>query len=98
MEGIAIILILTLIMLVISNSASNTSNTSNNREINRAKMKRSILEIEDILSLKDSHLAIELDLMSDQELSDLYHESKSKFEIYISERNADNNKKALEDF
>lgn len=95
MEGIAIILILALLMLVISNSASNTSN---NREINRAKMKRSILEIEDILSLKDSHLAIELDLMSDQELSDLYHESKSKFEIYISERNADNNKKALEDF
>lgn len=95
MEGIAIILILVLLMLVISNNASNTIN---NREINRAKMKRSILEIEDILSLKDSHLAIELDLMSDQELSKLYHESKSKFEIYISERNADNNKKALEDF
>lgn len=95
MEGIAIILILALLMLVISNSASNTNN---NREINRAKMKRSILEIEDILSLKDSHLAIELDLMSDRELSDLYRESKSKFEIYISERNADNNKKALEDF
>ena len=95
MEGIAIILILALLMLVISNSAINTGN---NREINRAKMKRSILEIEDILSLKDSHLAIELDLMSDQELSDLYHESKSKFEIYISERNANNNKKALEDF
>ena len=95
MEGIAIILILALIMLVISNSARNTNNT---REINRAKMKRSILEIEDILSLKDSHLSIELDLMSDQELSELYHESKSKFDSYITERNAANNKKALEEF
>lgn len=95
MEGIAIILILALLMLVISNSASNTSN---NREINLDKMKKSILDIEKILNLNDAHHEIELDLMSDQELSELYHESKSKFDSYITERNAANNKKALEEF
>ncbi len=95
MEGIAIILILALLMLVISNSASNTDN---NQEIIRAKMKRSILEIEKILNLSDTHIDLELDRMSDEELSKLYSELGEKFDTYIRERNAAQNKKALEDF
>lgn len=95
MEGIAIILILALLMFVISNSASNASN---NREINRAKMKRSILEIEDILNLSDTHIDLELDRMSDQDLNNLYQELGEKFDHYIIERNAASNKQALEDF
>ena len=95
MEDIAIILILALLMFVISNSASNASN---NREIKRAKMKRSILEIEDILNLSDTHIDLELDRMSDQDLNNLYQELGEKFDTYIRERNAASNKKALEDF
>lgn len=95
MEGIAIVLILALLILVTSNS---TSNASNNREIKRAKMKRSILEIEKILNLSDTHIDIELDRMSDQDLTNLYQDLGEKFDHYIVERNAKNNKQALEDF
>ena len=95
MEGIAIFLILALLMLITSNS---TSNTINNREIKRAKMKRSILEIEKILNLSDTHIDIELDRMSDQDLTNLYQDLGEKFDHYIVERNAKNNKQALEDF
>ena len=95
MEGIAIVLMLALLMLVTSNSASNASN---NREIKRAKMKRSILEIEKILNLSDTHIDIELDRMSDQDLTNLYQDLGEKFDHYIIEQNAANNKKSLEDF
>ena len=95
MEGISIILMLALLMLVTSNSASNASN---NREIKRAKMKRSILEIEDILNLSDTHIDIELDRMSDQGLTNLYKDLGEKFDRYIIEQIAANNKKSLEDF
>ena len=74
------------------------SNASNNREIKRAKMKRSILEIEKILNLSDTHIDIELDRMSDQDLAKLYQDLREKFDQYIIERNAKNNKQALEDF
>lgn len=69
-----------------------------NPRIDRKTMIESILQIEKILNLNDTHYKIELDLMSDRELSELYQESKSKFEIYIRERNAAHNKKALEEF
>lgn len=95
MEGISIVLMLALLMLVTSNSASNASN---NREIKRTKMKRSILEIEDILNLSDTHIDIELDRMSDQDLAKLYQDLGEKFDYYIIEQNAANNKKSLEDF
>ena len=95
MEGISIVLMLALLMLVTSNSASNASN---NREIKRTKMKRSILEIEDILNLSDTHIDIELDRMSDQDLAKLYQDLGEKFDQYIIEQNAANNKKSLEDF
>lgn len=95
MEGISIVLMLALLMLVTSNSASNASN---NLEIKRAKMKRSILEIEKILNLSDTHIDIELDRMSDQDLAKLYQDLREKFDQYIIERNAKNNKQALEDF
>lgn len=95
MEGISIVLMLALLMLVTSNSASNASN---NREIKRTKMKRSILEIEDILNLSDTHIDIELDRMSDQDLTNLYRDLGEKFDYYIIEQNAANNKKSLEDF
>ena len=95
MEGISIVLMLALLMLVTSNSASNASN---NREIKRTKMKRSILEIEDILNLSDTHIDIELDRMSDQDLAKLYQDLGEKFDHYIIEQNAANNKKSLENF
>ena len=95
MEGISIVLMLALLMLVTSNSASNASN---NREIKRTKMKRSILEIEDILNLSDTHIDIELDRMSAQDLTNLYRDLGEKFDYYIIEQNAANNKKSLEDF
>lgn len=95
MEGISIVLMLALLMLVTSNSASNASN---NREIKRAKMKRSILEIEDILNLSDTHIDLELDRMSDQDLTNLYKDLGEKFDHYIIEQIAANNKKSLEDF
>ena len=95
MEGISIVLMLALLMLVTSNSASNASN---NREIKRTKMKRSILEIEDILNLSDTHIDIELDRMSDQDLAKLYQDLGEKFDHYIIEQNAASNKKSLEDF
>lgn len=98
MEGISIVLMLDLLMLVTSNSASNASNASNNREIKRAKMKRSILEIEKILNLSDTHIDIELDRMSDQDLTNLYQDLGEKFDQYIIERNAANNNQALEEF
>ena len=69
-----------------------------NPKIDRKKMIDSILQIEKILNLSNTHLEIELDLMSDQDLTNLYRNSVEKFDRYIAERNADNNKKALEDF
>lgn len=95
MEGISIVLMLALLILVTSNSASNASD---NQEIKRTKMKRSILEIEDILNLSDTHIDIELDRMSDQDLTNLYQDLGEKFDHSIIERNAKNNKQALEDF
>lgn len=68
------------------------------KEIDRDKMKESILKIEKILNFSDTHIDIELDRMSDRELSRLYHDLGEKFDYYISERNAASNKKALEDF
>lgn len=67
-------------------------------KISRDKMKKSILEIEEILNLDDSHHEIELDRMSDQALTRLYQDLGEKFDHYIVERNAKNNKNALEDF
>ena len=69
-----------------------------NPMIDRKKMIDSILQIEKILNLNDTHYEIELDRMSDQDLTKLYQDLGEKFDRYISERNADNNKKALEDF
>ena len=68
------------------------------KEIARDKMKRSILDIEKILNLDDTHHEIELDRMSDQDLTNLYKDLGEKFDHYIVERNAKNNKNALEDF
>ena len=68
------------------------------KEIARDKMKESILKIEKILNLSDTHIDIELDRMSDRALTDLYQDLREKFDHYIIERNAKNNKNALEDF
>lgn len=68
------------------------------KEIARDKMKESILKIEKILNLSDTHIDIELDRMSDQDLTNLYQDLGEKFDHYIIERNAKNNKQALEDF
>ena len=68
------------------------------KEIARDKMKESILKIEKILNLSDTHIDIELDRMSDQDLANLYQDLGEKFDRYIIERNAKNNEQALEDF
>lgn len=68
------------------------------KEIDRDKTKESILKIEKILNLSDTHIDIELDRMSDQDLTNLYKDLGEKFDHYIIERNAKNNKQALEDF
>lgn len=69
-----------------------------NPRIDRKTMIESILQIEKILDLNDTHYKIELDRMSDQDLNNLYQELGEKFDHYIIERNAKNNKQALEDF
>lgn len=69
-----------------------------NPRIDRKSMIESILQIEKILDLNDTHYKIELDRMSDQDLNNLYQELGEKFDHYIIERNAKNNKQALEDF
>ena len=69
-----------------------------NPRIDRKKMTDSILKIEKILNLSDTHIDIELDRMSDQDLAKLYQDLREKFDQYIIERNAKNNKQALEDF
>ena len=92
MEVIAILLLIALFVLFLSVSEISPS------KIARDKMKDSILKIEKILDLNDTHYEIELDRMSDQDLTKLYQDLGEKFDRYIAERNADNNKKALEDF
>ena len=69
-----------------------------NPRIDRKTMIESILQIEKILNLKDYHYEVELDRMSDEDLTNLYQELGEKFDTYIRERNAANNKKSLEDF
>ena len=69
-----------------------------NPRIDRKTMIESILQIEKILDLNDTHYEIELDRMSDQDLNNLYQELGEKFDHYIIKRNAKNNKQALEDF
>lgn len=93
MEGIAFLMLLTLFGMFLSSLETESSG-----KINRGKMIQSILEIEKILNLTDTHHEIELDRMSDQDLTDLYRDLGDKFDLYIIERNAASNKKALEDF
>lgn len=69
-----------------------------NPRIDRKTMIESILQIEKILDLNDTHYEIELDRMSDQDLNNLYQDLGEKFDQYIIERNAANNNQALEEF
>lgn len=90
-------IILTLMILILL-AIFLFANISSPDEIARATMKESILRIERILRLKDYHYEVELDRMSDEDLTNLYQELGEKFDTYIRERNAANNKKSLEDF
>lgn len=92
MEVAVILLLIMMFMIFLSFSVSSPS------EISRDKMKRSILKIEKILNLSDTHIDIELDRMSDQDLTRLYQDLGEKFDLHIHERNARNNKQALEEF
>ena len=67
-------------------------------EIIRLKMTNDILEMEDIMSLSNSHYRSELNLMREDELSKLYRDLEEKFNLYIERRNAEQNHQALEDF
>lgn len=92
MSIILLLIALVCIALILSDPARLNS------RIDRKKMIDSILKIEKILNLNDTHYEIELDRMSDQDLTKLYQDLGEKFDRYIAERNSDNNKKALEDF
>ena len=91
----AIVFLMRLTSFVIFLSSFET--TSSNK-VDRDKTIQSILDIEKILNLSDVHYKIELERVSNQELSNLYQDLGKKFDLYIIERNAANNKKALEDF
>lgn len=93
MEAILVIMLLTLIVIFLHSIEFGSSS-----KIGRHEMKRSILDIEKILNLSDTHIDIELDRMSDEDLTDLYRDLGEKFDTYIRERNTMNNKQALEDF
>lgn len=92
MEVVLVLMLVPLLMIFLS------ANISSPDEIARTTMKESILKIERILRLKDYHYEVELDRMPDEELSKLYSDLGEKFDLYIRERNAANNKKSLEDF
>lgn len=89
-----ILLLLTLVCIAVILSDPSRINP----RIDRKKMTDSILKIEKILNLSDTHIDIELDRMSEQDLTNLYQDLGEKFDHYIVERNAKNNKQALEDF
>ena len=89
-----ILLLLTLVCIAVILSDPSRINP----RIDRKKMTDSILKIEKILNLSDTHIDIELDRMSDQDLTNLYQDLGEKFDQYIIERNAANNNQALEDF
>ena len=90
-----IILTLTILMLLAIFLSVNISSPD---EIARATMKESILKIERILRLTDYHYEVELDRMSDEDLTELYQDLGERFDTYIRERNAQNNEQALEEF
>lgn len=92
MEVVLILMLIGVFVILLSFGFDSSS------KISRDKMKKSILEIEKILNLYDSHHEIELDRMSDQDLTNLYQDLGEKFDHYIVERNAKNNKQDLEDF
>lgn len=98
MEVIVLLALLAMITFAAMTIESILNDRDTKNQIDRDKMKNSILEIEKILALTDTHHEIELDRMSDRELSRLYHDLGEKFDYYIRERNAASNKKALEDF
>lgn len=93
MTAIAFLMLLTLFVMFLSSLETESSG-----KIDRDKMKNSILEIEKILNITDTRHEIELDRMSDQDLTRIYQDLGEKFDLYIHERNAKNNKNALEDF
>ena len=97
MEALALIALLGMITFF-AMTIESIFNDRDTNQISRDKMIESILDIEKILNLSDTHHEIELDRMSDQDLTDLYRDLGDKFDLYIIERNAKNNKQALEDF
>lgn len=74
------------------------TNISSADEIARNTMKESILKIERILRLTNYHYEVELDRMSDEDLTELYQDLGEKFDTYIRERNTMNNEQVLEEF
>lgn len=92
MDIILTMMILTLLAIFLS------TNISSADEIARNTMKESIIKIERILRLTNYHYEVELDRMSDEDLTELYRDLGEKFDTYILERNTMNNEQALEEF
>lgn len=78
--------ILVFLMLLIS--LFDIIRSENVVKINRSKTIESILEIESVLNLSDYHYKVELDRMSDADLSDLYEDLGHKLDAFTAEKNA----------
>lgn len=98
MEAIVLLALLAMITFIVMSFEFSLNDREANHKIDRNKMKKSILDIEKILNLSDTHHEIELDRMSDEDLTDLYRDLGEKFDTYIRERNTMNNEQALEEF
>ena len=71
MEALALLALLRMFTFAVMTIESVLNNRDTN-QISRDKMKESILDIEKILNFSNTHYEIELDHMSDQDLTNLY--------------------------
>ena len=78
--------ILVFLMLLIS--LFDIIRSENVVKIDRSKTIESILEIESVLNLSDYHYKVELDRMSDSDLSTLYEDLCHKLDAFTADKNA----------
>lgn len=82
------IISLILVFLLLLASLANIIRSENVVKIDRPKTIESILEIESVLNLSDTHYKVELDRMSDADLSTLYEDLGQKLDAFTAEKNA----------
>ena len=79
---------LILVFLLLLASLANIIRSENVVKIDRPKTIESILEIESVLNLSDSHYKVELDRMPDADLSALYEDLGQKLDAFTANKNA----------